>query len=65
MNCVPLSKAKPSLDASSTGCQPCLARTSEAGRFSPFTQTSPKPIKGKHICANGAKSPDAPNEPCW
>ena len=32
--------------------------------FLPSLETCPKPINGKNKCARGARSPEAPTEPC-
>ncbi len=63
MNCVPLSSARPSLERSVIGSQPCAASTSAAGLTSEPTSTSPKPTSGRQRCASGARSPEAPSEP--
>ena len=64
MNWVPLSSASPSFDCRRMGSQPFSAHTSALGRRCPLYHTSPKPISGSDMWASGAKSPEAPSEPC-
>ena len=63
-NCVPFSKARPSLGASVTGCSPTLARPAAAGMTSSPSVTWPTPIIAADMWASGARSPDAPTDPC-
>ena len=42
--------------------KPNFANTFEAGCLKPSKYTSPSPNNGNDKCANGAKSPEAPNE---
>ena len=62
--CVPLTSARPSLALSSSGSSPAERRTSPAGLGSPSTSSSPRPTSGSARFASGARSPDAPSEPC-
>ena len=64
MNCVPLSSARPSFEHNVIGCQPILCISSPPLIISPSTSTSPSPSNGRHMCARGDRSPDAPSEPC-
>ena len=64
MNCVPFNKAKPSFDCKTIGSQPNFSNTLAEGCLKPSKYTSPSPNNGNDKCANGAKSPEAPNEPC-
>ena len=63
--CVPLRSARPSFGPSVTGARPAraqrLARRHRRGRRS---RASPSPISTAERCASGARSPDAPTEPC-
>ena len=65
MNCVPFSRARPSFDCSEIGFQPNSLRTSSEGRRAPLYSTSPRPSSGRHMLASGARSPEAPSDPCW
>ena len=60
---LPLSKASPSLAASTSGDRPSAWRTAAAGRRSPANRISPSPISAQDRCASGARSPEAPTEP--
>ena len=64
MNCVPLSSASPSFEHSVIGSHPILCISSSPLMMLPSTSTSPRPRSGRHMCAKGERSPDAPNEPC-
>mgnify|MGYP006168103737 CR=1 FL=1 len=63
-NCVPLSRARPSLGPSTAGARPTLARASVAGRRPVGVSASPTPIITAVMCDSGARSPEAPTEPC-
>ena len=63
-NCVPLSIASPSLGPSTSGARPASWRA-VAARTRPLpVMTSPTPIITAVRCDKGARSPDAPTEPC-
>jgi len=62
--CVPLSRASPSFGASSTGVRPAAASAAAPGSTRLPTRASPSPISTDARCASGARSPDAPTEPC-
>ena len=62
--CVPLISARPSLAASVSGAMPASRSAGAAGARSPSTSISPSPISASVRCASGARSPDAPTEPC-
>ena len=63
INCVPFKRASPSLDNSFTGLRLNFFNIVELLKTFPLCSTFPLPIRGSEKCANGAKSPDAPNEP--
>jgi hypothetical protein len=63
-NCVPLISARPSLGPARHRREPGLGQRVGAGRRSPPISASPSPIIAAAICASGARSPDAPTEPC-
>ena len=63
-NCVPLISASPSLARSATGSSPTAASASAPGSERPSTLASPSPIITALMWASGARSPDAPTEPC-
>ncbi len=63
-NCVPLSSASPSFGPSTMGAIPAAARASDAGTRPAGEKTSPTPSIAAARCASGARSPDAPTEPC-
>ena len=63
-NCVPLISAKPSFGPNTTGVKPALARASAPGMVAPSYTASPAPIMTAAIWASGARSPDAPTDPC-
>ena len=64
-NCVPLISASPSFAASTTGARPGrgqrLGARHARGRRS---SASPSPSITAAMCASGARSPEAPTEPC-
>ena len=64
---VPLISDSPSFACSFTGFRLFSISASDVGySFQPdlsLTKQLPSPIKPKAICDNGARSPDAPNEP--
>ena len=64
MNWVPLSSASPSLEHRVIGSQPILCISCSPLMISLSTSTSPRPRSGRHMCASGERSPDAPKEPC-
>ena len=53
-----------SLGPSTIGCMPACASATAAGRRWPPWMISPAPIIAAAMCASGARSPDAPTEPC-
>ncbi|MDT4851105.1 hypothetical protein FQZ97_852750 [compost metagenome] len=61
--CVPLISARPSLAASVSGAMPAALSAAAAGSHSPFTRTSPSPIRASVMCDSGARAPEAPTEP--
>ena len=64
MNCVPLSRERPSLASRVTGASPAARRAGPAGSRPPSTPSnSPSPIMASTRCAEGARSPEAPSEP--
>ena len=63
-NCVPLIRASPSLGPSTTGVRPAARRASSPGMTCPCNVASPAPIITAAICAKGARSPEAPTDPC-
>jgi hypothetical protein len=62
--CVPLIRARPSLARSLRGSNPAKRKPSLAGSSVPRTRTSPMPSNTVLRCAKGARSPEAPTEPC-
>jgi hypothetical protein len=52
------------LASSTIGSRPAAARASAAGMTRPPTSTSPRPMTGSARWASGARSPEAPTEPC-
>ena len=64
MPSVPLSRLRPSLACRVRGTRPCSASTSAAGRSRPSWRRNPSPIRGSARWAKGARSPEAPTEPC-
>ena len=63
-NCVPFNNANPSLGPSDSGTRPAWASAASAGIRSPATKISPTPIIVAVRCDKGARSPEAPTEPC-
>ncbi len=63
-NCVPLSSASPSLGRGVIGSRPTSASAAAAGATRSPTRASPTPIIAAAIWASGARSPDAPTDPC-
>ena len=61
--CVPLFNARPSFADNSIVGIPAFFIASSPGRTSPSYSAMPSPIIGRTIWDNGAKSPEAPNEP--
>ena len=61
---VPFKRAKPSLLDKLTCFNFSFLSTVEPDVRFPLKLTSPIPMSGKHKCARGDKSPDAPSEPC-
>ena len=64
INCVPLRSANPSFDCNSTGIQPNFLRIKADSDILPLYSTSPIPRRGSTRCASGARSPEAPRDPC-
>ena len=62
--CVPLMSARPSLAPSLHGARPARARPSAAASTLPPTRTWPMPSNAALKCASGARSPEAPTDPC-
>ena len=56
--------ASPSLALSSTGVSPAAASASAPGISRPSKNAQPSPSITAAICASGARSPEAPTEPC-
>ena len=65
MNWVPFRRARPSFDCKVIGSHPISFQTSSLGLTSPLYRTSPRPRSGRLRWARGARSPDAPKDPCW
>ncbi len=63
-NWVPLISASPSFGPSTTGLRPALSSAADPLILVPSNNASPAPIITAAICARGARSPDAPTEPC-
>ena len=63
-NCVPLISASPSLGPSVMAVRPASFKASRAGMRAPARDASPSPNMAAVMCASGARSPDAPTEPC-
>ena len=61
---MPLSSARPSLAPSVTGSRPCETKATLAGTRPCGVKHSPTPIITAVMCDSGARSPDAPTEPC-
>ena len=64
MYCVPLIRLSPSFAASSTLVRPAAASASAAGMRRPSKRASPSPISASARWASGARSPEAPTDPC-
>ena len=62
--CVPLISARPSLAYSVNGTMPAFSSAANAGTRCPSTSISPSPIRASVMCDSGARSPEAPTEPC-
>ena len=64
-NCVPLSSARPSFGPSTSGVEAGRrASASRRARARRRRSISPTPIIAAVMCASGARSPEAPTEPC-
>ena len=63
-NCVPLRSASPSLGCSAIGSRPTSVSAAWAGAMRSPTRAWPTPIIAAAIWASGARSPDAPTDPC-
>ncbi len=61
---VPLSRLSPSLGCNTNGSSPAARSAAAAGSTAPPMRTSPSPITGRARWAKGARSPDAPTDPC-
>ncbi len=61
---VPFRSASPSFGPSTTGARPAAFNASRPGIVRPSKRASPSPISTAERCASGARSPDAPTEPC-
>jgi hypothetical protein len=65
MPSVPLISARPSFAASSSGSSPAECRASAADMRAPsLPSTQPSPSSTSAQWASGARSPDAPSDPC-
>ena len=64
MPCVPLTSASPSFAPSSSGSRPARASAPAAGSAPSPVRTRPRPSSGSARHASGARSPDAPSDPC-
>ena len=65
MSCVPLMRARPSFASSTTGARPGRAqRLGRAHAAARRRRQSPSPMSASARCASGARSPQAPTEPC-
>jgi hypothetical protein len=62
--CVPLISASPFLGAQLERRSPAKRKPSAAGSTRPLTRTWPMPSSTALRCASGARSPEAPTEPC-
>ena len=62
--CTPLMSASPSLAARATGRRRADLSAAAAGLSRPRTRTRPSPMSPSARCASGARSPEAPTEPC-
>gem|GEM_PF-5389476 len=63
-NWVPLMQASPSFGPSSTGSSSARSKAVHPGNLAPSNVASPSPIITAVMCDKGAKSPEAPTEPC-
>ena len=63
-NCVPLMSPSPSFGPRMTGASPARSSATRAGSRTPSKPASPSPIRVAAICASGARSPEAPTDPC-
>ena len=64
MPCLPFKSDSPSFASSATGVIPARFMASPPGRVSSRKFAWPSPITTCARCASGARSPDAPTEPC-
>ncbi len=64
MSWVPFRSARPSFASSTSGSSPTSRRATSAGSGWPASSTRPRPMSGRARWASGARSPDAPTEPC-
>ena len=62
--CVPFRRERPSFASRATGAMPARRRASAPGSVSPLRWARPSPMTTWARCASGARSPDAPTEPC-
>ena len=62
--CVPLIRSRPSLGPSSTGSRPACESACSPDSVRPRYRASPRPTRTSAMCASGARSPEAPTEPC-
>jgi len=65
MPCVPLTSARPSFAPSSSGARPARDSAPAAGSAPSPVSSRPRPSSGSARHASGARSPDAPSDPCW
>jgi len=61
---VPLRSARPSLGRNASGSRPACGSASCAGTARPSSSHVPSPISAAVMCASGARSPEAPQDPC-
>jgi len=64
MSAVPFVSARPSFASRVTGASPARCSASSPLMRCPPYSASPSPIRTRAMCASGARSPDAPSEPC-
>ena len=64
ISCVPLRSASPSFASRTSGSRPTSRSATSAGTCCPPSSTRPRPMSGSARWASGARSPDAPTEPC-
>ena len=62
--CVPLIMARPSFAPKTKGFRPIFFKASIPEMVCSRKTASPSPIKTAVMCASGARSPDAPTDPC-